>query len=76
MSARNELRRAKKSGDPVSRPRVKQRLGAVLAALGGGEDGNRKGIISLAGDPNQQALLGELQKSIEGMTDRLERQET
>ncbi len=67
----NELRQAKSSGDPVSRPRMMERLSAVLAALVGGDDGSRKGIGSLAGDPNQQASLGELQKSIESMTNRL-----
>jgi hypothetical protein len=68
---KDELRQANSSGDPPSRPRLMERLSAVLAALAGGDDGNRKGISSLAGDPNQQALLGELRKSIEGMTDRL-----
>jgi hypothetical protein len=67
----DELQRAKKSGDPISRPRMMERLSAVLLALAGGEDGGRKGIISLASEPNQQASLGELRKSIESMTDQL-----
>jgi hypothetical protein len=65
-----ELQQVKNS-DPISRPRLMERLSAVLLALVGGEDASRKGIISLAGEPNQQAFLGELQKTIESMTDWL-----
>ena len=67
----DELRHAKASGDAVSRQRLMERLSAALAALAGGEDGNRKGISALASDPQQQALLGGLQKIIESMTDQL-----
>jgi hypothetical protein len=67
----DEVRQAKASGEPVSRQRIAERLGAALAALAGGEDGNHKGIGSLAGDANQQASLAELQKNIESMTNRL-----
>jgi len=71
-ACREELQRAKKTSDPVSNRLVKQRLGAVLLALGGGEDANRKGIMPLASEPNQQAFLDELQKSITPLTDLLD----
>jgi hypothetical protein len=66
----DELRQVKSSGDPVSPQRMMERLSAALAVLAGGEDDSRKGISAL-GDANQQAAIGELRKTIEGMTDRL-----
>ena len=66
-----ELRQPRRSGDPVSRRRVKQRLDAVLTALTGGDE-NRKGIASLAREPAQQAYLDELRKSIEDTIDHRE----
>ncbi len=66
-----ELRQAKNSDDPISRPRLMERLSAVLLALVGGEDASRKGIVSLVGEPNQQASLTELRKTIESVTDLL-----
>ena len=50
---------------------MKQRLSAVLMALNGGDEENRKGIASLAREPAQQAFLGDLQKNIEGMVKSL-----
>ena len=67
-----ELRFAKKK--PVTqvwRREVLQRLAAVLSALGGAkdasgaEDANRKGVASLAKDPNQQAFVAELRQTID-----------
>ena len=59
-----ELRRSKDTGYPVSRRRLRQRLGAVQVALAGGEEGG-SGIASLARAADQQAFVGELQKSVD-----------
>ena len=66
-----ELRSAKDSGNPVSRRRVKQRLDAVMTALGGTGEGGRKGIISLAQEP-QRPLIDELQKDLKDISDLLD----
>jgi hypothetical protein len=61
-----ELRLVKEHEYPVSRRRMKQRLGAVLKALNGtGEE--KKGIASLANEEAPKAFLGELAKDIEGL---------
>jgi len=59
---------AKDAEQGVSRRRMKRQLNAALSALTGGEDKNRKSILSLAKDPAQQNLMAALQKSIEAMT--------
>jgi len=60
-----ELRLVKETERPVSRRRMKERLGAVEMALVGTEEENRKGIALLAHETNRQAFLGNLQKSVE-----------
>lgn len=59
-----ELRLAREHNQPPSRRRLKQRLGAVLKALSGSGEENRKGIASLAKEDAPKAFLGELQKEI------------
>ncbi len=59
---------AKDAEQGVSRRRMKRQLNAALTALAGGEDKNRKSILSLVKDPAQQNLLAALQKNIEAMT--------
>ncbi|MBN1395468.1 MAG: hypothetical protein JW959_10630 [Pirellulales bacterium] len=66
-----EVRWSKEAAQPVSRRRIKQRLEAALTALGG-VGGGRKGIVSLAGKPEQQTLLAEMQKSIKDLADLLD----
>jgi hypothetical protein len=64
-----ELKLAKETSQPISRRRIKQRICAALSALIGGEDAARKGIVSLAREPGQQAFLVELRKTIESLND-------
>jgi hypothetical protein len=67
-----EIRLTKQTEYPVSRRRMKQRLGAVLLALNGGDEENPKGIASLAGDKTQQTFVGALQKDIASLTSVLD----
>lgn len=62
-----ELRLVKEHEYPVSRRRMKQRLGAVLKALKGTGEENQKGIASLAENGAPATFVGDLQKAIEGM---------
>lgn len=62
-----ELRLVKEHEYPVSRRRMKQRLGAVLKALNGTGEESRMGFVSLAKEEAPKAFLGDLQKEIEGM---------
>ena len=66
-----ELRSVRDTGNAVSRRRVKQRLEAVLTALGGTGEGGRKGIVSLAREP-QRPWIGELQKDLKDLGDLLD----
>jgi hypothetical protein len=68
---RQELQSSKETGYGVSRRRLKQRLDAVLFALGGDGDADHKGIASLAQEP-QQPFLDELQKNIKELSDLLD----
>lgn len=63
----NEIQLVKEHEYPVSRRRMKQRLGAVIKALAGGGAEDKKGIASLAKDDAAKAFIGELQKETEGM---------
>ncbi len=71
QTCEEELRAAKDSGNPVLRRRVKQRLDAVLTALGGTGEGGRKGILSLAPEP-QRPWIDELQKDLKDTSDLLD----
>jgi hypothetical protein len=67
-----ELRAPKDNERGISRRRTKQRLGAALLALVGGEDAAKKGIASAAQDAGQKANLTELRKAIEVVTKLLD----
>jgi hypothetical protein len=67
-----ETRQSKNAVDPVMLRRLmRQRVSEVCSALTGEEE-NRKGIASLAREASQQALLGDLQKSIEATAEFLD----
>ncbi len=63
-----EIRLSKESAQSVSRCRIKQRLEAALTALTGADE-RHKGIMSLAHQPDQQALLAEMHESIKELSD-------
>lgn len=63
-----EIRLSKESAQSVSRRRIKQCLEAALTALAG-VDERHKGIMSLASQPDQQALLAEMHGSIKELSD-------
>ncbi|MCD4728183.1 MAG: hypothetical protein K8R46_11005, partial [Pirellulales bacterium] len=63
-----EIRSSKESSQSVSRRRIKQCLKASLTALTGADE-RHKGIMSLASQPDQQALLAEMHESIKKLSD-------
>lgn len=63
----DELQLVKEHSYPVSRRRMKQRLGAVHKALIGSGGESKKGIASLVKEEAPKAFLSALQKEIDGM---------
>ena len=63
-----ETRLNRESAQSASRRRIKQCLEAALTALTG-VDERHKGIMSLADQPDQQALLAEMHESIKELSD-------